>query len=227
MTWYQGERFLVSLHGESMRQGFTFGTLSLVLNSMAVDLVNVPRQLPTYNQLSTWLSTLAMNGLDSILKSLSKLILAWQHPWGSVSSSGKWILILTETRYWRVGVRIRCTCSYKMLKLMCIEELAQWLLTPSSLILSSLPSSSSRSSHEDSAFLVVVSVSVYPTMSSLRPLAHNCPFSLDMVSALGRMGRALRSCWTVLLSTLFVSSDWKVWMHPYLFPPIFFFFFTS
>lgn len=83
-----------------MRQGFTFGTLSLVLNSMAVDLVNVPRQLPTYNQLSTWLSTLAMNGLDSLLKSLSKLILAWQHPRGSVSSSGKWILILTETGYW-------------------------------------------------------------------------------------------------------------------------------
>lgn len=99
MTWDQGERFLLSLHGESVRQGFTFGALSLVLNSMEVESVNVPRQLPTYNQLSTWLSTTAMNGLDSILKSLSKLILAWQHPRDSVSSSGKWILILMENGY--------------------------------------------------------------------------------------------------------------------------------
>lgn len=99
MTWDQGERFLISLHGESVRQGFTFGVLLLVLNSMAIDPVNVPRQLPTYNQLSTWLSTTAMNGLDSILKSLSKLILAWQHPRDSVSSSGKWILILMENGY--------------------------------------------------------------------------------------------------------------------------------
>lgn len=98
-TWDQGDCFLISLHGESVRQGFTFGVLSLVLNSMVGDPVNVPRQLPTYNQLSTWLSTMVMNGLDSILKSLSKLILAWKHPRGSASSSGKWILILTENGY--------------------------------------------------------------------------------------------------------------------------------
>lgn len=94
-----------------------------------------------------------------------------------------------------------------MLKLMCIEELAQWLLTPSSLSPPSLPSSSSRDSHDDSAFLVVLSVSVYPSVSSLRSLVHHYPFRIDMVSTLQRMGRALRSCWTVPLSALFVSSD--------------------
>lgn len=78
-----------------------------------------------------------------------------------------------------------------MLRIMCIEQLMQWLLTPSSLSPSSLPLSSSRNSHENSAFPVVLSVSVHTNVPSLRSHVHHSPFRINMVSTLWKVAGLL------------------------------------